>query len=475
MAEDISSSSSEEGLNSKENPTDSAVSDEKTEAARPISETTETPDEETPASATDAAEEKTDTTDENAQPGQETPATKPLTTTMREKTREEKVRELIAENKKRKQTLAALFIATVAYLVFFLIYFFGYIKSLSFLKDYEFLGVATWLIPDYILASAFLGVILSKQSKHKQRLWFLLSLGVVYTVWLLAYYYQPTWTVFDYTLAMPMWLKPYEYKMLGIWTWLIFDVIIYQIVVIIILTRAPKETRVPWTIFTVCLEYTAWLFLLYFSLTPGLAYAYQYFGPLKPYMKIIVNSYGFLFYGWIALILYNVLIADFIHRAPKHQRSLWTLIVIGVECGMWQVGYFVEIMPMLLRRYEVMGKYTWVYVSAVFFVILIGIILNKAPKVIRQGPILKGLRDVYTWEAALGQLYEAPKGFELLEFPEKKSGSVYSDSLIQVDESMVLNSRTLLGKICSNCDWQYKCKHATTGFLTELPCPPKWL
>jgi len=460
VVENTSSSSYNTNPSSEEKPKAFTIVDRRVETTLPTPETTESVKEEEPKPVLD----------ENVQQKQETPTTRPpttgpSTTTTRARTREERVRDAILANKKRKQTLVALFIATVAYLAFFLIYFFGYIKPLNFLKDFEILGIATWLIPDYVLATAFLGVILSRQSKHKGRLWFLLTLGVIYTIWLLAYNYQLT----------PMWLKPYEYKPLGIWTWIIFDAIIYQIVVIIALTRAPKETRVPWTIFAICAEYTAWLFLLYFQITPCFAYQYKYFGALKPFLAPIIIRYGFLLYFWIALILYNVLVVDFIYRAPKHQRALWVLIVAGVECGMWMVGYFVEIMPMLLKKYEVMGKYTWVYAGAVFFVILIGIILNKAPKVIRQGPILKGLRNVYAWEAALGQLYEVPKGFELLEFPEKKSGSVYSDSLIQIDENTMLNSRTLLGKICSNCDWQYECKYVSMGFLTEPPCPPRRL
>jgi hypothetical protein len=464
VVENTSSTSPNIDTSGEENPKEPVVSDKRGGATQPTSETRELVKKEGPP---------TKITDEKTQPKEEIPTTRllttrPVTTKTRPRTREERIRDLIIANKKRKQTLVALFIANVAYLAFFLVYFLGYIRPLNFLKNYEFLGVATWLIPGYILASVFLGVILSKESKHKRWLWFLLTVGVIYTIWLLTYNYQLT----------PMWLKPYEYKPLGIWTWVIPDAIIYQIVIIIVLTRVPKETRVPWTIFAICLEYTAWLFLLYFHITPGIVYQYQYkyfgIGVLKP---ILAPANGFLLYFWIALILYNVLVVDFIYRAPKHQRVLWTLIVVGAEYGMWLVGYFVEIMPMLLKRYEVIGKYTWVYVGAVFFVILIGIVLNKAPKVIRQGPILKGLRNVYAWEAALGQLYDVPKGFEMLEFPEKKSGSIYSDSLIQIDENTVLNLRTLLGKMCYNCDWQYNCKHAdpTAGFLTELPCPPRWL
>ena len=55
----------------------------------------------------------------------------------------------------------------------------------------------------------------------------------------------------------------------------------------------------------------------------------------------------------------------------------------------------------------------------------------------------------------------------VVEIPEKEPGGVYSDTLLKVDENLVLNYRTLLGKVCHNCEELEDCKKRVAGKLDE--------
>jgi hypothetical protein len=64
----------------------------------------------------------------------------------------------------------------------------------------------------------------------------------------------------------------------------------------------------------------------------------------------------------------------------------------------------------------------------------------------------------------------------VVEYPEKEPGGVYSDTLLKVDESLVLNLRILLGKVCHNCEELDDCKKRVMGkvdddvFLYNFTC-----
>ncbi len=55
----------------------------------------------------------------------------------------------------------------------------------------------------------------------------------------------------------------------------------------------------------------------------------------------------------------------------------------------------------------------------------------------------------------------------VVEYPDKEPGGVYSDTLLKVDEGLVLNFRILLGKVCHNCEELEDCKRRVEGKLDE--------
>ena len=64
----------------------------------------------------------------------------------------------------------------------------------------------------------------------------------------------------------------------------------------------------------------------------------------------------------------------------------------------------------------------------------------------------------------------------VIEWEKKDPGGVYSDTLVRVDENLVLNLRTLLGKVCHNCEELDDCKRRLAGkvddeiFLFNFEC-----
>jgi len=71
-------------------------------------------------------------------------------------------------------------------------------------------------------------------------------------------------------------------------------------------------------------------------------------------------------------------------------------------------------------------------------------------------------------EAAPGSGPTAPEeGVRIVEWPSKKPGGVYSDTLIQVDYDLVLNMRTKLGRVCGNCEGLPECKKRVGGRLPD--------
>ncbi len=55
----------------------------------------------------------------------------------------------------------------------------------------------------------------------------------------------------------------------------------------------------------------------------------------------------------------------------------------------------------------------------------------------------------------------------MVEYPKKEPGGVYSDTLVRVDENLILNLRTLLGKVCHNCEDLEDCKRRVAGKLDD--------
>ncbi len=55
----------------------------------------------------------------------------------------------------------------------------------------------------------------------------------------------------------------------------------------------------------------------------------------------------------------------------------------------------------------------------------------------------------------------------VVEYPQKEPGGVYSDTLVRVDENLILNLRLLLGKVCHNCEELDDCKRRVEGKLDE--------
>ncbi len=55
----------------------------------------------------------------------------------------------------------------------------------------------------------------------------------------------------------------------------------------------------------------------------------------------------------------------------------------------------------------------------------------------------------------------------VVEYPDKEPGGVYSDTLVKVDENLILNFRILLGKVCHNCESLDDCKKRVLGKLDD--------
>jgi outer membrane biosynthesis protein TonB len=55
----------------------------------------------------------------------------------------------------------------------------------------------------------------------------------------------------------------------------------------------------------------------------------------------------------------------------------------------------------------------------------------------------------------------------VVEYPKKEPGGVYSDSLMKVDDNLILNFRILLGKVCHNCEELEDCKSRVENKLDE--------
>ncbi len=55
----------------------------------------------------------------------------------------------------------------------------------------------------------------------------------------------------------------------------------------------------------------------------------------------------------------------------------------------------------------------------------------------------------------------------VVEYPAKEPGGVYSDTLLKVDDNLVLNYRILLGKVCHNCEELEDCKRRVEDKLDE--------
>jgi outer membrane biosynthesis protein TonB len=55
----------------------------------------------------------------------------------------------------------------------------------------------------------------------------------------------------------------------------------------------------------------------------------------------------------------------------------------------------------------------------------------------------------------------------VVEYPKKEPGGVYSDTLLKVDENLILNYRILLGKVCHNCEELDECKRRVEGKLDD--------
>lgn len=55
----------------------------------------------------------------------------------------------------------------------------------------------------------------------------------------------------------------------------------------------------------------------------------------------------------------------------------------------------------------------------------------------------------------------------VVEYPAKEPGGVYSDTLLKVDENLILNLRSLLGKVCHNCEELDDCKKRVMDKVDE--------
>jgi len=59
------------------------------------------------------------------------------------------------------------------------------------------------------------------------------------------------------------------------------------------------------------------------------------------------------------------------------------------------------------------------------------------------------------------------EGVRIAEWPPKKPGGVYSDTLVHVDYDLVLNMRTELGRVCGNCEGLPECRKRVGGRLPD--------
>lgn len=71
-------------------------------------------------------------------------------------------------------------------------------------------------------------------------------------------------------------------------------------------------------------------------------------------------------------------------------------------------------------------------------------------------------------EDVLDEDIESMEGMpRVVEYPGKEPGGVYSDTLLKVDESLILNFRVLLGRVCHNCEELDDCKRRVEGKLDD--------
>jgi hypothetical protein len=96
------------------------------------------------------------------------------------------------------------------------------------------------------------------------------------------------------------------------------------------------------------------------------------------------------------------------------------------------------------------------------------------PKRVVVEPEEEEIIDIDEEEEAL-EITDLPR---MIEYPKKDPGGVYSDTLVRVDENLILNLRTLLGKVCHNCEELEDCKRRVSGkldddvFLYNFECKP---
>jgi hypothetical protein len=105
---------------------------------------------------------------------------------------------------------------------------------------------------------------------------------------------------------------------------------------------------------------------------------------------------------------------------------------------------------------------------------------TKAPAKVRPKRVVKEAAPAPEVEAVDEVDEELPEGLHrpeevieegiedlprMIEYPKKEPGGVYSDTLIRVDTNLILNLRTLLGKVCHNCEELDDCKRRVKGKL----------
>jgi len=62
---------------------------------------------------------------------------------------------------------------------------------------------------------------------------------------------------------------------------------------------------------------------------------------------------------------------------------------------------------------------------------------------------------------------EPAESIRLIEYPKKQLGEVYHDSFIRIEEGLVLNLRTKLGRVCGNCEELPECRKRVVGRLPD--------
>jgi hypothetical protein len=62
---------------------------------------------------------------------------------------------------------------------------------------------------------------------------------------------------------------------------------------------------------------------------------------------------------------------------------------------------------------------------------------------------------------------EPEESIRLIEYPKKQLGEVYHDTFIRIEEGLVLNLRTKLGKVCGNCEELPECRKRVEGRLPD--------